>query len=67
MKKMVKPEEDENDDYEPAVMKRKSSSLVVGNLEENETDFEEPEDEADEDDEDSDDELEIIDLDDDDK
>ena len=64
MKKMVKPEEDENDDYEPAVMKRKSSSLVVGNLEENETDFEEPEDE---DDENSDDELEIIDLDDDDK
>ena len=51
----------------PAVMKRKSSSLVVGNLEENETDFEETEDEADEDDENSDDELEIIDLDDDDK
>lgn len=58
MRKMYMPEQDDEED-EDEIPSRRSGAYVTGNLEENETDFDEP-DEEDEDEI----ELEIIDLDD---
>lgn len=63
MKKMQMPEQEEDEEEISDKRKPSSGAFVTGDLEENETDFQEPEESEDED-EDEDIDLEIIDLDD---